>query len=546
MTEYQNLLTQNQLLAVEVKRQVDYLAAINTIAASVSQSLDLNQTLQTALETVLNITGAEAGGISLIEEASGDVVLRAQQGWAQDFVKENPMRVPRGTGMSGDVIRRDEAIVENDLDPAHPFAVRKFNDEAFRSIVMAPMHARGKIIGILSIMSFVPHRFNEEMITVLRAIADTIGVALDNSRLYENSLENQKQLGAILQSTADGIIATDCTGRVKLINQAAATMLDLQAEKLQSGLLRVAPLPDSIRDSLLFAISSRGESDRTFLVTLENRRALSVIVSEIAVESQVDQHRETEGWVIVLQDVTHLREAEMARTRFIQAAAHDMRNPLGVAQNSLDILERRLADLHDETISEIMSIATSSVERLQGLIEDLFNLEHIQGGYGFTLEDVDIGELIYEVSGAVKPAIEKRGITYRTELEPGIAPLHIDRQWVNRAISNYLDNAIKYSPPGSQISLHVFTSGALVHIEVRDNGPGVRIEQQPRLFERFYRANEDEKTPGTGLGLAIVKSVAEAHGGGVYVKSSPGSGSIFGMTLRRSNEPVAVESAQSS
>lgn len=544
MTEYQNLLTQNQALAGEVKRQVDYLAAINTIAASVSQSLDVNQTLQTALDTLLDITGAEAGGISLIEEGSGDVILRAQKGWAQDFVNTNPMRVPRGTGMSGDVIERDVVLVENDLHPSHPFAVKRFNEEAFRSIVMAPMHARGKIIGILSIMSFEANRFDEEMITVLRAIADTVGVALDNSRLYEKSVENQKQLGAILQSTADGIIATDCMGRVKLMNQAAVTMLDVQAEVMQGKMLRNAPLPASMRDSLQFALSSRGESDRTFLVTLESGRALSVVVSEIAVESQVDQLPETEGWVIVLQDVTHLREAETARTRFIQAAAHDMRNPLGVAQNSLDMLKRRLMNSGDETISEIMSIATSSIDRLQGLIEDLFNLEHIQGGYGFNLEDVDMGELAYEVSSAAKPGLEKRGMSYRTELEAGIAPIRIDRQWVTRAIANYLDNAIKYSPPGSQIALHVFTSGALVHIEVRDNGPGVRIEQQPRLFERFYRANEDETTPGTGLGLAIVKSVAEAHGGGVYIKSSPGSGSIFGMTLRRNAEPVQAAYSQ--
>ncbi len=541
MTDYQNLLTQNQMLAVEVKRQVDYLAAINTIAASVSQSLDLNQTLQTALETVLDITAAEAGGISLIEAGSGDVVLRAQQGWAQDFVNASPMRVPHGTGMSGEVIRLDDVIVENDLDGSQKFAVIKFNDEAFRSIVMAPMHARGKIIGILSIMSFLPHRFDDEMITVLRAIADTIGIALDNARLYETSLENEKQLGAILHSTADGIIATDCTGRVKLINQAATALLGVQEAQMQQRMLRSTPLPAEIRESLLFALSSRGESDRTFLVTLENGRALSVVVTEITVESLVDQQVDTEGWVIVLQDVTHLHEAEMARTRFIQAAAHDMRNPLGVAQNSLEMLKRRLADSDDEAIREIMSIASGSIDRLQALIEDLFNLEHIQGGYGFNLEDVDIGELVYEVSSAVKPSIEKRGMTYRTELAPGIAPLHIDRQWVSRAISNYLDNAVKYSPAGSQIALHVFTSGALLHIEVRDNGPGVRIEQQPRLFERFYRANDDEKTPGTGLGLASVKSVAEAHGGGVYVKSSPGSGSIFGMTLRRSYENVVVE-----
>lgn len=537
MTEYQQLLTRNQVLADEVKRQVDYLAALNTISASVSQSLDLSQTLDTALKTVLEITGAEAGGISLIEEATSDVVLRAQQGWAHDFLT-NPMRVPKGQGISGEVIRTDRVIVENDLDGSQQFAVIRFNDEEFRSIVMAPMHARGKIIGILSIMSHHPHRFDAEVIGVLRVIADTVGVALDNARLYETSLENQKQLGAILQSTADGIVATDCSGRIKLVNQAASSMLDLDAEHIINRPLRAVPLPSRIRDSLLFALSARGESSRSFVTALENGRALSVVVSEITVESQIDQHRESEGWVIVLQDVTHLQEAEIARTRFIQAAAHDMRNPLGVAQNSLDMLERRLADQPDETVGEIVGIAASSIDRLQGLIDDLFNLEHIQGGYGFTLEDVDIGELLYEVGAAARPLIEKRGIAFSVELEKGISPLHIDRQWVSRAISNYLDNAIKYTPPGSRITLRVFTSGDLLHIEVSDDGPGVAVEAQSRLFERFYRANEDETTPGTGLGLAIVKSVAEAHGGGVYVQSSPGQGSVFGMTLRC--EPVGV------
>jgi PAS domain S-box-containing protein len=440
--------------------------------------------------------------------------------------------------MSGEVIRRDNVIVENNLDGSQEFAVIRFNDEEFRSIVMAPMHARGNIIGILSIMSYEAFRFSEDVIGVLRAIADTVGVALDNARLYESSLENQKQLGAILESTADGIIATDCTGRINLINQAAATILDVQSGQVLHQMLRSVPMPSTLRDSLQFTLSSRGESSRSFVATLENGRALSVVVSEITVESQINQHRETEGWVIVLQDVTHLHEAEMARTRFIQAAAHDMRNPLGVAQNSLEMLERRLGNQTDNAVGEIVEIAASSIVRLQGLIDDLFNLDHIQSGYGFTLEDVDMGELIYEVSAALKPKIEQRAIRYRTDLETGIEPLRIDRQWVSRAISNYLDNAIKYTAHGSEITLRVFGNDALLHIEVCDNGPGVRPEAQPRLFERFYRANEDSTTPGTGLGLAIVKTVAEAHGGGVYVKSNPGQGSIFGLTLRR--EPVGV------
>ncbi|MFN8564782.1 MAG: GAF domain-containing sensor histidine kinase [Anaerolineae bacterium] len=530
MEDQPDLLSRNQQLAEEVRRRGAHLAAINTVAASVSQSLDLNRTLQTALETILGITGAEAGGISLIEESSGDVVMRAQQGWLHDFVNQNPMRIPKGAGMSGRVVGTDNVIVENDLGDAQEIAVPRFRDEAFRSIVMAPMHARGRVIGILSIMSFLPHRFDADVIDVLRVIADTVGVALDNARLYEASVESQKRLGAILQSTADGIIATDCTGRIQLINQAAAALLGVDAAAVIHQPLRSAPMPARLRDALLFALSSHGESSRSFLVTLDDERALSVLVSEITVDSRVDQPPEDEGWVIVLQDVTHLREAEVARTHFIQAAAHDMRNPLGVAQNALEMLDRRLAG-GDEATSEIVQIAAGSVERLQRLIDDLFNLEHMRGGYGFTFEMVDIGELIYEVSAAIKPLMAARGMELQVELEPGMAPLRLDRQWVSRAISNYLDNAVKYAPPGSGVRLRVFIDGALLHVEVADEGPGVPVEAQARLFERFYRASADASTPGAGLGLAIVKSVAEAHGGGVYVHSRPGQGSVFGMTL---------------
>src|SRR5579871_5055800 len=191
MSDYNQLLAQN-------KRKTTHFAAINTVAASVSQSLDLSQTLQTALETVIATTEAEAGGISLIDPTSGDVVMRAQQGWIHDFVNQNPMRIPRGQGMSGRVIRTDDVVVENNLDGSQAIAVPRFYDETFRSIVMTPMHARGQIIGILSIMSYAPNRFDDDVIDVLRVISDTIGVALDNARLYETSLENQTRLNAIL------------------------------------------------------------------------------------------------------------------------------------------------------------------------------------------------------------------------------------------------------------------------------------------------------------------------------------------------------------
>src|SRR5687768_3052725 len=131
MYETENLILQNRLLSEEVKRRIDQMAAINIVASTVGQSLDLDKTLQTALRAVLEVVNAESGGISLVDQDTQDVVLRAQQGWLHDFVNV-PMRIPFGKGMSGRVITSDDALVYNDLDGTEEYAVPSFRDEHFR------------------------------------------------------------------------------------------------------------------------------------------------------------------------------------------------------------------------------------------------------------------------------------------------------------------------------------------------------------------------------------------------------------------------------
>ncbi|MBZ0276020.1 MAG: GAF domain-containing protein [Anaerolineae bacterium] len=532
MQDIESLLYQNRLLTEEVKRRIDQLAAINTVATSVSQSLDLNRTLQTALQAVLNVVGADAGGISLIDYKTNEVVLLAQHGWEHDFTSP-PMRVPVNKGMSGQVISTDSVILDNNLDGTEPLAVPRFHDEHFRSIAMAPMHARSKIIGILSIMSNKTDAFDEEIITVLRAIADTVGVALDNARLYENTVEHEKQLSAVLQSTADGIIATDQDGRISVINHAAESMFDVSARRLIGTPLREAPINPRVRDSLLFALSNDRDGNKAFKVTLDTERVVALTVAPVYVEHQVDQDKLTDGWVIVVQDLTHLREEELARTEFIRAAAHDMRNPLGVTISSLNMLKEMVGSNggSNETEREIIGLAINGVGRLQDLINDVLNLEQIESGYDVNLMDVDIAELTRELCAETKPLLMDKSLTLTADLATDLPTAQIDRKWVRRALLNYVDNAIKYTQSGGNIVIRAFANGMLLHLEVADNGPGIAAAAQARLFERFYRVAGTEGIRGTGLGLAIVKSVAEAHGGGVYVHSQPGQGSTFGMTL---------------
>lgn len=530
MTDLSSLALQNQLLTQEVKRRVDQLAAINTVAAMVSQSLDLDVTLHTALDVVLQIVKADAGGISLIDEETQEVVIRAQRGWTRDLEKR-PMRIPITKGMSGQVLRSNQPIIDNDLDGSEDLAIPSFMEEDFRSIVMAPMHARGKIIGILSIMSSRPDSFDPDIMGVLQAIADTVGVALNNAQLHESTVENENNLKAILDSTTDGIIATDQKGRIRHINEQAERMFALRRNEVQHTPLREIPIDPHVCDLLLRALESRSTELETFEVTLDSGTTLSITVSPVYVEKQVDQHSETDGWVIVFRDVTHRRKAELARAHFIAAAAHDMRSPLGVTINSLKLIESML-EHPDPTIGELIGLAQNGVDRLQMLIDDVLRLEQIEGGYGVEREDVDIAGLLREAVRQSKPLMSPNEIEVMLDIEENLPIITVDRQLISRAVLNYLDNAAKYTGKNGHVILKAYTKGPMLHIEVIDDGPGIPPQEQTRLFERFYRAPATRNVPGTGLGLAIVQSIANANGGDVYVRSSPGQGSTFGMTIK--------------
>jgi two-component system sensor histidine kinase VicK len=362
-------------------------------------------------------------------------------------------------------------------------------------------------------------------------VADTVGVALDNARLYATSVEQEHRLTAILNSTADGIIATDHTGRISLVNQSAERMLGTDRESLLGIPLREAPLLTQIRDSLLLSLASRKEEEhKSFHVTLDDDTIISGLVSPIYNVSQIEQDTQRDGWVIVLQDVTFQRQEQIARTKFIQAAAHDMRNPLSVAQSALSMLDMVLMD-KDDKVQEIIGIARGGIRRLKSLIDNLYQLEQIESGSNFALEELSLLDVLHEVSLEAQLLMQDKSISFSRDIEPDLPLVKADPQWLKRALHNYLENARKYTEAGGLVRLHAYRKDNFVHIDVSDSGPGIPLPMQQRLFERFYRVKEHKGVEGSGLGLAIVKSVAEAHNGAVYVYSAPGEGSTFGFKL---------------
>ena len=197
---------ENARLYVEVQRRADHMAALNSVAATVSQSLDLEITLTTALDKALEVVGFEAGAISLVDEEAQELVIRVHRGWRQQDLASH-MRVRLGQGLSGQAVVTGEVIVTGSLENETRLAVPQVREEGIRAMALAPMRARGRVVGVLGVMSYEPRAFAPQSIEVIKAIADQIGVTIDNAQLFARVTRRSQQL-ALLNEVARDVLAT--------------------------------------------------------------------------------------------------------------------------------------------------------------------------------------------------------------------------------------------------------------------------------------------------------------------------------------------------
>ncbi|MBL8147634.1 MAG: GAF domain-containing protein [Anaerolineae bacterium] len=506
-----------------------HLAALASIASIVSQSLSLDETLQAALIEVLQVIGGQAGGICMVDKAAGDLVLRAHQGWTHDFIGLGPLRGPLDQGLAGEVMRTNAPVVSNQLNGLEAPAMPAFHDEHFLSIALAPMHARGQITGILSIMSREAGAFNQASVDLLASMADITGIALENARLYEESVAAQRRLNAVLMATADGILTTDYAGRIQIVNPAAERLLGTTASQLLNQPLSTAPLPSRLRFLAISATQSGGTlRSRALRVTLDEGRVISAVVLPI-IYDQPDGASTRNGWLLLLQDITHLAEAEKARSFYLHAAAHDMRNPLSASIQSLALVRRLVKD-PTPVMEEMLEIAQAGLGRIDHLIDEMLALEKIQNRSEFSAEWIEVGEFAFELRATAQALTASRGLSLRFWLGPAIPNILADRRILHMAILHYLENAVENAPAGSEVSVRLYREDNVLHVEVSDIGPSLPIEIQSRLFDRLAPLSLKDG-PVTSVGLAIVKAAADAHGGSVYVQSGADEGSTFGLIV---------------
>lgn len=268
----------------------------------------------------------------------------------------------------------------------------------------------------------------------------------------------------------------------------------------------------------LFAIIVMGESrsDRVFSP------------DELALARSMGDH-----FTVMIQQselFNEVKALEEVKSEMINMASHDLKNPLLQVKGYLDLLLKTLDVKLTEQQNEFVHRIQAGITRMNTLLEDILNLERIESHATTQLDNVNLRLTLYEVAEAQRYQAELKNQNFSIELDSTDAFLQGNEVQLQQAFTNFVNNAVKYTPEGGDVYVRSRLEDGEFHFEVQDSGFGIPKDRQDKLFERFYRARTPgtEDIPGTGLGLSLVKSVIERHGGGVWFRSEEGNGSTFG------------------
>ncbi len=341
---------------------------------------------------------------------------------------------------------------------------------------------------------------------------------------------------AAVDSLYDPVIVTDAQGRVTHLNDAAEPLFGPDAEA------RGHPLADVARDPVLAtAVSEVLRSQRS--VALEG--AAATFTSTVGGSQRSFRLRSTPmrdgagrllGAVVLLEDVTHLREIDRLKSEFIAAASHELRTPLTSLEMGLHLLLEQSDNLNERQ-QEILHACRDEGRRLSRMSTDLLDLAKIESGK--TPPQIESVTVAAVMKGAVEPLrlpVEGQGVTLTVDLPPGLPAVLADRSQIERVVTNLVTNAARATPKGGHITITAEPRDGHVSVAVADTGVGIPADYLRRMFEPFVQVPNVPRGEG-GLGLAISRRLIEAHHGQISAQSALGSGTIFTFTL-----PIATES----
>jgi two-component system phosphate regulon sensor histidine kinase PhoR len=340
--------------------------------------------------------------------------------------------------------------------------------------------------------------------------------------------EERGRLAAVLDHMADGVLITDGNGQVEMINAAAARLLDNSEEQaLGRSFAQVAPHHPLIE--LWKTCREQGEEQTEMVEVTRQRLFLQAIVTPF-------EEAGVQGYLVILQDLTRIRRLETVRRDFISNISHELRTPLAGLKALVDTL--RGGAIKDRPAAKrFLKRMDAEVDALTQMVEELLELSRIESGQApLRLAPVPVSEVVVPPVDRLRPQAERGGLDLTVLLPPELPMVLADADRARLVLTNLVHNAVKFTPPGGQITVGARPEGEDIVFSVQDTGVGIPVDDLPRIFERFYKADRARSGGGTGLGLAIAKHIVQGHDGRIWAESIEGEGSSFYFTLSVANQ----------
>jgi len=390
-----------------------------------------------------------------------------------------------------------------------------------RSVICAPMRARDRSIGAITVArTAIGERYGADDLALVQEIAGRIAVAVDRARLYAE-VEQRAEAARVLEHVADGILLLDRNGKVRLWNPAAEGITAIRATDIvgRAAVDAIHGWQDAVDTVPVAATPDPGHPE--VVIPIETERGERwIAISGVQFFG---------GTVYAFRDLTDVRRLEELKASFIATASHELRTPLAAVYGAAQTLLRHDFALDEGGRDRFVSLIADESERLGRIVNEILLASQLDAGrLDLEAEPFDAAELVERVVEATR-AYAPPGVKVGHSVADGVPLVEADRDKVRQVLVNLVENAIKYSPDGGVIEVGVEPHEGNVIFHVRDEGLGIPIDEQSRVFEKFYRVDPQmtRGVGGTGLGLYICNELVGRMGGHIWLESKPGEGSTF-------------------
>lgn len=424
---------------------------------------------------------------------------------------------------------------------------------------------RQDFLGVLFVFRSHSLSFSPDDRLILKSFADYAAIAVNNAQLYEAAVTERGRLDALLESSGDGIMVLRPDLSIERLNRALASLTGWTADEavgrqhddvivwarqnadvtLNQAMEQGWPSRESGT-----ALGRAAATSRTLYVEGDLRRRNGSVVSVgITYAPLLGRNGRLLNIISTVRDITRFREADVLKDTFISVVSHELKTPVSIIKGYAETLRRPEARRNPALVEEMLESITEESDRLARLVDDLLDASRLQaGGLPFRdIEDVDLRFIARRVVERYAPQSAQHRLSLDFTPADEFPTVRGDPQRLEQVLDNLVSNAIKYSPRGGVVEIKGEASAVEVVISVRDEGVGIPLEEQERIFTRFHRvvSPETRAVSGTGLGLYLTRAIVQAHGGRCWVDSIPGQGATFyialpretGLALWRGSEP---------